>query len=605
MNRKNTLVALTLMGALLCGLVSAITYQQVKQHLSEKIINDVNQLGEKLDAQLSRYSQLPKVLASDPRLLDALVTDETSASAINHQYQQTSLLLESWADTLRADTLYLINRQGDTLAASNWQAETSFVGQNYGYRPYFTHALAGNIGQYFALGASSDKRGYYFSAPVYKQNEIIGVLALKVDLSVIEDIWDYDQVDYAIADQHGIVFYSSEDAWLYHSLIALPESLRQKVITSRQYGNAKLDTISKHSLLEDFQQQDITEIQLPDSNISAKMLTTYREMDKVGWAIYGFSPINAAYQYVFQAVFIFSVFYLMLCLAIVSWLQTSFAQKQLALLNDKLEQLVIERTRNLMETNQELRDTIHQYELSQAELKQAHSELVQAAKLAMLGELSASINHEINQPLAAMRTYAENSRKLLAKERYDAVANNIEEIISLNKMIADIIARFKVFARKTTENNTRTAVADSIRSATSLLRNKLIKHGVILRVEELPPHLVVNIDAVQFEQVLINLLHNAIQALEHAHPPQIGVHFTAEDNNVAIHIWDNGPGLDDEQKYKIFNPFYTSKPDGLGLGLTISRRIIDAFSGTLTVKDHSGGGCEFIITLPRSTEDGL
>ena len=101
------------------------------------------------------------------------------------------------------------------------------------------------------------------------------------------------------------------------------------------------------------------------------------------------------------------------------------------------------------------------------------------------------------------------------------------------------------------------------------------------------------------------MLHNAIQALEHAHPPQIGVHFTAEDNNVAIHIWDNGPGLDDEQKYKIFNPFYTSKPDGLGLGLTISRRIIDAFSGTLTVKDHSGGGCEFIITLPRSTEDGL
>ncbi|MGF1693265.1 sensor histidine kinase [Photobacterium kagoshimensis] len=605
MNRKNTLVALTLIGVLLCSLVSAITYQQVKQHLSEKIINDVNQLGDKLDAQLSRYSQLPKVLASDPRLLDALVTDEKSASAINHQYQQTSLLLESWADTLRADTLYLINRQGNTLAASNWQSDTSFVGQNYGYRPYFTHALAGNIGQYFALGASSDKRGYYFSAPVYRQNEIIGVLALKVDLSVIEDIWDYDQVDYAIADQHGIVFYSSEEAWLYHSLIALPEQVRQQVIASRQYGNTDIKNLSEYSLIKDFQQQEITEIQTPNTNIAVEMLTTHREMNKVGWSIYGFSPINAAYQYLFQAVFIFSVFYLMLCLAIVSWLQTSFAQKQLALLNDKLEQLVIERTRNLMETNQELRDTIHQYELSQAELKQAHSELVQAAKLAMLGELSASINHEINQPLAAMRTYAENSRKLLAKERYEAVAGNIEEIINLNQMIADIIARFKVFARKTTENNTRTAVADSIRSATSLLRNKLIKHGVILRVEELPPHLVVNIDAVQFEQVLINLLHNAIQALEHAHPPQIGVYFTPQEDVVAIHIWDNGPGLDDEQKYKIFNPFYTSKPDGLGLGLTISRRIIDAFSGTLTVKDHSGGGCEFIITLPRSTEDGL
>ncbi|OAN11676.1 two-component sensor histidine kinase [Photobacterium jeanii] len=594
-------MVLAFVGVVLCSLVSMITYQQVKQHLSEQIINDVSQLGEKLDAQLSRYSQVPQVLANDPRLQFILTQTHTATST---QGTKTNQLLESWANTLGADVLYLINTQGETLAASNWQSETSFVGQNYSYRPYFIQAMAGATGQYFALGVSSDKRGYYFSAPVYQQDRIIGVLALKVDLSLIEDIWDYDQVDYAIVDQHGIIFYSSEASWLYRALIQLPDNLKQQIIASRQYGNAPLSSISKHSLLNDFKQRDIAHITHPTSEITTSMLVSTHEMAEAGWAIYGFSPINTAYQYVIQAVMIFTVFYLLLCLAIVSWMQTSFAQRQLALLNDKLEQLVIERTRNLMETNQALRDTIHQYELTQAELKQAHSELIQAAKLAMLGELSASINHEINQPLAAMRTYAENSRKLLAKERYEAVAGNIDEIISLNQMIADIIARFKVFARKTTDNNNRTVVADSIRSATSLLRNKLIKHGVILRVAELPPHLVVNIDAVQFEQVLINLLHNAIQALDDAHPPQIGVDFVTTAETVAIHIWDNGPGLDDELKNKIFNPFYTSKPDGLGLGLTISRRIIDAFAGTITVENHSGGGCEFIISLPRSNEEG-
>ncbi|OLQ73198.1 two-component sensor histidine kinase [Photobacterium proteolyticum] len=602
MQKSKCLILIVVVGLILNVLIAQLTYQQVKQHLADKVSLDVDLLGQKLDAQLMRYSKLPELLANDPRLLQPLLADQTSPSKTN-QYHQTSQLLQQWAATLSADTIYLINLQGETLAASNWQQPDSFVGQNYAYRPYFREAITGTPGQYFALGASSDKRGYYFSAPVYHQQSVIGVMTIKVDLSLIEDIWQYEDIEYVIADSQGVVFYSSENNWLYRSLIPLDEAQRQRILASRQYGNARLDPLTGYAGLDKLRHNEAINIRQPADEKSAAYVVANHDMAQAGWAIFGFSPISAAYQYVAQAVLMFSVFYFLLSLAVTSWWQTLKAQKALARLNDKLEQLVVKRTNTLLESNQQLKDTLRQYERSQAELKQTQSELVQAAKLAMLGELSASINHEINQPLAAMRTYAENSRKLLNKERYDSVANNIDEIIKLNQMVADIIARFKVFARKGSEHNNRTVAADSIRSATSLLRNKLIKEGVILRVGDLPADILINADAVQVEQVIINLLHNAIQALSSAHQPQIGIQLAALDTLVEIRIWDNGPGLDDDQKKRIFTPFFTTKSDGLGLGLTISRRIIDAFSGTLTVTDHPGGGAEFVITLPRSTED--
>ena len=602
--QKSKLFILSIaIGLVLCALISQFTYRQVKQHLTEKLTVDVTQLGQKLDAQLQRYSKLPEVLANDPRLLAPLQYDNRNAGPAAEQFKQSNRLLQQWAQTLKADTIYLINQRGKTLAASNWQHPDSFVGQNYAYRPYFKDAIAGRTGQYFALGASSDKRGYYFSAPVYDQKQVIGVLAIKVDLSLVEDIWQYEEIEYAIVDRLGVVFYSSKENWLYRALIPLAEAQKEQILASRQYGNAGLDPLTDYSRLDDFHRPDTSAIRLPAQNTSNNYVVSSHDMAQAGWSIYGFSPISTAYQYVIQAVLMFIVFYALLCLAITSWRQTFRAQQALSQLNDRLEQLVIERTNNLLQTNQQLRETIKQYDRSQAELKQTQNELVQAAKLAMLGELSASINHEINQPLAAMRTYAENSRKLLDKQRYESVAGNIDEIIKLNQMVADIIARFKVFARKANGSSNHTVAADSIRAAVSLLRNSLIKQGVILRVGELSPDILINADAIQFEQVLINLIQNAIQALSAAHHPQVGITLEANDNWAEIRVWDNGPGLDDDQKKRIFSPFFTTKNEGLGLGLTISRRIIDAFSGTLTVTDHVGGGAEFVITLPRCTED--
>ncbi|MBC7004931.1 sensor histidine kinase [Photobacterium sp. BZF1] len=595
-----------LVGSVSTMLIGWLTFSQVQQHLSEKITSDVAQLGNKIDSQLERYSQLPEVLASDPRLLPPLLDaiSNRKAGPMDSQYQPVSQLLAQWNQTLGADTLYLIDMAGTTLASSNWQQADSFVGQNFSYRPYFQQAASGQHGQYFALGARSDKRGYYFSAPVKNDQRIIGVLTIKVDLSLLADIWQYEDIEYAITDELGIIFYSSEPEWLYHSLALLSEGIRQQVKQSRQYGQVDIAALTEATSLAAFNQQEIQALrQLPDTPAKT-YITAQHNMDKAGWYIYGLTPQTRAFEYMGQVLLLFVLIYTLLCIAVHSWWQTYRARIALANLNSRLEKRVSQRTRRLQETNEQLKITLNQYEHSQAELKQTQDELLQAAKLAMLGELSASINHEINQPLAAIRTYAENGRRLLEKQRYDTVGRNLDEIIQLNKLIAEIIARFKVFARKQNLQQTtqRANAADSIRSALSLMRSALIKQGVILRLEDFPEDIIINIDAVQFEQVLVNLIQNSLQALKDQPEPQIGITLSADSGQALCCVWDNGPGLSPEQKQQVFDPFYTTKEDGLGLGMTISRRIIDAYQGAISVKDHLGGGAEFTVSLPLTNE---
>ena len=387
--------------------------------------------------------------------------------------------------------------------------------------------------------------------------------------------------------------------------ISLDENVRQQVKQSRQYGRVDITALTEADSLAAFNQQPSPSVTKTSNDAGQNLYhSPTRSMDKAGWYIYGFTPQTKAFEYMGQVLLLFFLIYTLLCIAVHSWWQTYRARVALANLNSRLEKRVSQRTRRLQETNQQLKITLSQYEHSQAELKQTQDELLQAAKLAMLGELSASINHEINQPLAAIRTYAENGRKLLEKQRYDTVGRNLDEIIQLNKLIAEIIARFKVFARKQNLQQTtlRTHAADSIRSALSLMRSALIKQGIILRLEDFPEDMVINIDAVQFEQVLVNLIQNSLQALKQQPEPQIGIALEIRSGQAVCRVWDNGPGLSPEQKQQVFEPFYTTKEDGLGLGMTISKRIINAYQGTLSVCDHPGGGAEFTVSLPLNSE---
>lgn len=603
MPKKTTLVLLTGLGIILSIMIGLITQQHFIDEKSRQIKYDISSLGEKLDQRLKRYQQLPQLLAHDPRLLDSLMAEAAPKTERQAKLLQTNLLLAYWSKTLLADTIYLLNATGDTLAASNWQAGDSFVGSNYAYRPYFKDAMKGHPGQFFALGISSGKRGYFFSAPVYGHDQHVqGVIVIKIDLDLVDEIWQYQELEYVISDPFGVVFYSSIDSWIYHSLVPLTDAQQQSVLESRQYGDPPLTALTAVSSLNELNASRQAMILLPQQKKRQSFLYAHHEMNTAGWVIYGFMPTYQILSEVFESVLLFVAFYILLVLVLIYWWQTFSAKEALAKLNDTLEEQVADRTEHLHQANKQLWHAIEQYELTQAELKETRTELIQTAKLAMLGELSASINHEINQPLAAMRAYCENSLKLLHKERYEAVASNLEQLNDLNQRIADIIARFKVFARKGTPQESFVDVTGSIRNAIQLMQASLTNHQVKLMLS-LHEEVRVKIDAVQFEQIIINLIQNAIQAQDAVHDRIIGISVQAGRQRVIISIWDNGPGLDNTQKQRIFTPFFSTKQDGLGLGLTICRRILDLFSGSLTVHDHEGGGAEFRISLPLGKEE--
>ncbi|MDK9759478.1 sensor histidine kinase, partial [Vibrio sp. D173a] len=444
-----------------------------------------------------------------------------------------------------------------------------FVGENFAFRPYFSQAINGDKSQYVGLGARSNVRGYFLSSPLYVAEEIVGVLTVKVSLENIEAILTSDGFDIVVLDNNQVVFHSSQPQWLYHSLQPLSSIQQQQIAQQRQYG---LDQIT---LIDDF-----LALSQPVSELPSKQLSQMGRFN-----VYPAATSSQQYQVVAlkgretelkkvtQIDAIFLVIYSLVLLIAWSWRQTYKAKVALTTLNHKLEETVNKRTLYLQQSNQQLQQTIHQYQESQSKLKQTEQELTQTAKLAVLGELSASINHEINQPLAALRTYSENSLKLLEMGRTDMVKGNLDKMLALNMSITDIIARLKVFTRKVTKQENHTAnLHQAVNNATGILSALLIKQGITLRMTSISDDIQISIHPTELEQVLVNLIHNAAQALNQQPSPQIGLEWRLESQTCVLDIWDNGVGLPESKLSQLFDPFFTTKPEGLGLGLSISKR---------------------------------
>lgn len=562
--------------------------EQFQQRLvGEQLQEAANKASLQLDSEIAKFKQVPAILSHDPRIL-GYFSEETSA-------QQLNLLLEEWASQSLADTIYIHDDSGTVVASSNYQDPKTFVGENFAFRPYFSQAINGLSSQYVGLGARSNVRGYFLSSPLYIKQEIVGVLTVKVSLENIEEILTSDGFDIVVLDNNQVVFLSSQPHWLYHSLQPLTPIQQQQIAEQRQYG------LDKITLIDDFLDLPQANIALPNEKLSR--MGTFNIYPAAAssqqYQVVALKERDTEMKKVMQIDAIFLVIYSLVLLIAWSWRQTYKAKVALTTLNHKLEETVHKRTLYLQQSNQQLQQTIHQYQESQSKLKQTEQELTQAAKLAVLGELSASINHEINQPLAALRTYSENSLKLLEMGRNDMVKSNLEKMLTLNLSITDIIARLKVFTRKVTKQEHHTAnLHQAVNNATGILSSLLIKHGITLRMASISDDIQIAIHPTELEQVLVNLIHNAAQALHQQPSPQIGLDWRLEPENCALDIWDNGVGLPESKLSQLFDPFFTTKPEGLGLGLSISKRIIEAYHGTITATPHKPCGMVFSLRIP-------
>jgi len=568
-----------------------------------------------LQSELDKFEALPQILASNPLFADLLrhPEDQQRRQFVNLELERVNRLAETSA-------IYILDPSGRVLVSSNWRGAVSFVGEDLSFRPYFQQAAEGKPGRYFALGTTSHVRGYYFSAPIIDNRKLLGVLTVKVQLMRLEDIWAKGSERVIVTDPQGVIFITSYAPWKFRALYPLSREVKELLRKSRRYGDIEPDSLTgtaismrprKSAIL--MLKPDALPDEKPDNTTAHPYLIQSRSMPDAGWTVHILSDLSHVDDYIRNVMLLVAASLMALILigallhnrrkARLERLQLEERSKRLLKeANEQLEDKVRRRTRELTLINQRLHEEIEEHKQTERELRTTQNELVQAGKLAAIGQMAASITHEINQPLSAIRMYADNACVFLAKGQIGQAEENLRDIASMIDKMAEITRHLKSFARKSPGKAMPVSLIEPIANSLALLDLRIKKHDIALHYtppEEIPPVLA---DSIRLEQVLVNVLANSIDAVQEQEKREIWLEIFPDEKFVDIVIRDNGPGIADEHLNQLFDPFFTTKEEGkgLGLGLSLSLSIINDFHGSIEARNSPEGGTEVKIRLQRA-----
>ncbi|MDT1103570.1 two-component system sensor histidine kinase DctB [Pseudomonas aeruginosa] len=570
-HRWRSLVILALLLAPLLWPLQYFAERYYSEQLAEQNRQTLDLYVANLLGTLRRYEELPQILGGLPVLRQALQQpgDPLLQKIAN----------ETLADIRRrtgADVIYLLQPDGTTQVASNWAQADSFVHRNFAFRPYYREAMQGRLARFFGLGTTSIKRGYYFASAVKEGSRIIGVLVVKVDLEHIERLWGNSPEQLLVIDNYGVVILSSREDWRFHA--------------SRPLSAAERDEI--HANIP-YPVQDPKPLRLQQS----AWLSQSRTLPETGWTVSIYAPRTLIERPVRSVLLIggATLLALLLLLTLLTLSRRHYLDR-IALEAEakrQLEERVLERTRELESANAQLQQEVHEREQAQRELMRAQDEVVQAGKLTALGTMSASISHELNQPLAAIRSYADNARVLLDHQRTEDARGNLEQISDLTTRMASIIAHLKAYARGARRAPENVQLQPAIEDALSMLASRRRAMNVELLRDVPDAPLWVQAGETRLRQILGNLLSNALDALaEKAPPRRLWVIASQDQHGVTLTLRDNGPGFSEDALAHAHEPFFTTKTTakGLGLGLAICDNLLRALGGRLEMGNHLEGG---------------
>ncbi len=621
--KKMFVTLLVLFGLLFTlALVKQFGLRLAYQDLQRQSTLNLNNLISYIDNTLGRFEKIPEVLSKHP-LLQAVLTTPLDTE----KSQQLNVLLEEMSDVTQASDVYLINKSGITIAASNWRKESSFVGNDFSVRPYFYQAMKGELSRYYAVGLISNKRGYYFAYPVKNETEVLGVIAIKLRVDEIEDQHardvGSDNYNFLIVGPDNVVFMSDNEEWRLNKITTLlddtpffnatkpPELIDIKRYAEREVLKLEISPIENNYL-------PITpNVQL--FRLLNKQETVFAQQAKMrlnDWQVHIWSSLKPINEYtVFLMIIGTGGYFLMVILVLFTKERIRNTRQQLQA-NILLEKRVKERTEDLTTTNKKLVEEIAQRQKTQLELKATQEELIQAAKLAVVGNMSASINHEINQPLTAIKSYSQNALIYQERDMPEKVNGNLKHIIGLTDRLANIVSQFKSFTKKSSGVQAPVLVQTSINETLAIIKHQAQKASVEIITDVPKEELYILGDGIRLEQVFVNIISNAMQAMKNMSSKTIYINVTQvnatritgtqENPQVDITFRDTGPGILADNIEKIFEPFFTTKESfGLGIGLSISQRIIESMQGVLVVNNHELGGAIFTISLPLHSPSNL
>jgi two-component system, NtrC family, C4-dicarboxylate transport sensor histidine kinase DctB len=503
-----------------------------------------------LESELNKFTLVPRVLAVDPEVAALLGGDSGQRDLLNRR-------LAALARQTNAAAIYLMDASGQTLAASNWDRPDSFIGSNYGFRDYFAGALRNGTTSEFALGTVSRRPGLYLAERVGAADRPLGVVAVKVEFDSLERKWRDAEDGVFVTDADGIVLLASNPDWRFRAAPAddNAKAARDPARDERRFGVARIETL-----------------ELPVSgkpSQAVRLIEKIQPIAPVGWELHLLSDPSAR-------------------------LSVAVANGRLAGVS-ALGVLGLAAAATFLWRRQRQARAAAEVASQTATLR---DQLQQANRLATLGQITAGLGHEIRQPLAAMRVYAENGERLLASDRADEAAENFGKIAGLAGRIGEITEEQLHFSRRSAEEPRDIRLAEVIDGSLLLLRDQIRQRGIALTFPA-PEASAAMVRArhVQLEQVLVNLLQNAVQAC--GENGEITLAIAPEGNLLRLSVSDNGPGVPAGLRDTLFQPFVTSKSEGIGLGLAIARDIMRQLGGDL-VHEDTASGARFTMMMPAA-----
>jgi len=554
-----------------------------------------------LQSLLSRNESLPRVIAMEERLL-ALLANPADRKA---QDDANNYLLDVQHGA-GINAVYLMDRNGLTLAASNFQSASSYIGHNYNFRPYFQLALRGGLGRFYGLGATTGEPGYFLASPIIGSDGPIGVVAVKISLEDFESALVRNGDPVLLVDANGIVFLSSIPEFKYRALMPLEADIAQEIGLSRQYGSEPLHPLGTSLRLQDEPQQIRVVLRgRPADVYLAQSVQTGPE----GWSIVLLSSTRQQRQNALLAgvatglavAFAMSVAFFFR-LNIKRYNERRQAEATLRQAHADLERRIAERTADLTATNASLEEKIGALKTTETILRETRDSAVQAGKLAVLGQMAAGISHELNQPLTALHTFADNAVDLLERGDVGEVRENLGLIRQMAARMGRIVGEIKSFTRKPALERRPVNVAGLVVQALMLVEARRRQVSAQIDTQGVPDGLSVSADPQRLEQVLVNLLLNALDALAESGEKRVEVSASRADGRVRIVVRDRGGGIAEAALPHLFEPFFTTKAigQGLGLGLAISRMIASELGGGLYGRNSEAGGAEFTVELEEA-----
>ncbi|MES3094529.1 sensor histidine kinase [Sphingomonas aerolata] len=517
-----------------------------------------------LQAELQTYRLLPVMLGE--------YTDVRAALASGTVDPALNAKLALLAARTGAPVIYALDTQGMTIAASNADRPDSFLGHDYRYRDYFTKAMASGATEFFALGSVSGRPGLYLSRRIDRAGRPLGVVVVKVEFDRIAQAWIQDHMATFVVDADGVILISSDPRLEFHTTRALSPARRRTLAQTRQFGTlpllrAPLTLADDRSRLGD----------------GTPAVTVSLPVPIAGWHLVHMEPLDAALRSAAVRTRSATTIAALATIAAMLgawWLHQR--RKRNAGARAELEAEVARRTAELSATADRLQIEVEQREAADQRFRQAREELAHANRVGSIGTITASVAHEINQPVAAIRTFADNAAAFLARDEPARAATNLQAIVELTSRIGTITAGLRRYARRGAGSIGPVALDAAIDGVRLLIGDRFRAKGVTLDLPSGPEaRLTVIAGRVRLEQVLVNLLQNALDAVAERPDARVDVTVGRKGRDVVLTVADNGPGIDPGIADDLFTPFATSKTDGLGLGLGIARDIMTEFGGTL------------------------